>query len=106
MASTPNTKSSLITGAVREQEVALPDLVHEHLIVGFQLLRRHRRLVHTLDPPASADSNQRANATCRQQLNGGRKIRGRFNGSDVVITSGEHDWYYETTKSTSGPCRD
>jgi hypothetical protein len=28
-----------------EQEVALPNLVHERLIVGFQLLRRHPRLV-------------------------------------------------------------
>jgi hypothetical protein len=43
-----------------------------------------RSEMDTRDPPVGADNDQRANPTCRQQLDGGRKIRGRFNGGDVI----------------------
>src|SRR6202050_2102126 len=43
-----------------EQEVAFLDLVQEHLIVGVQLLRRHRVLIR----PGRADKNRNRHQRC------------------------------------------
>src|ERR1700689_3896260 len=43
-----------------EQEVAFLDLVQEHLIVGIQLLRRHRILIR----PGRADKNRNGHQRC------------------------------------------
>ena len=43
-----------------EQEVALLDLLHEHLLVGFQLLRRHRVLVGAGRPDQDGGHDNRS----------------------------------------------